>query len=165
MESKQQGATSKNPDKLLIEVHFWIELCSLWYDSEFWSLTKAPVPKSTNWGACAKIFWRESSGTAWFNLRLLRFRHLATSLSRAGKLTSPLRHAKFKEMSDVQLSGKQLSHWPLWSSTSFSCKSSSLRNLNQEERKKISVRNGLGHSCYWPRQYQSNPLDQTDFLR
>jgi len=49
-------------------------------------------------------------------------------------------HAKFKDTSEVQESGKQESHLGPWSSTSFSCKSNSLRSLdNRKEENKVST--------------------------
>jgi len=43
-------------------------------------------------------------------------------------------HAKFKDTSEVQESGKQESHLGPWSSTSFSCKSNSLRSLDNRKK-------------------------------
>jgi hypothetical protein len=77
------------------------------------------------------IFESVSTDTDRFNLKLRRFGDLATSLSNEPALTSPLIQAKFKEARDVQESGKQESHPGPRSSTSFSCKSNSLRSLDQ----------------------------------
>ena len=105
------------------------------YASDSGSWTSDPIPKSASWGARVSILCRASRGTERFSFKLFRLGDLATSLSRAPKLTSPLRQAKLRETSDVQLSGKQLSHCPLWSSTSFSCRSSSLRYLHFKSNK------------------------------
>jgi hypothetical protein len=49
-------------------------------------------------------------------------------------------HAKFKETSEVQESGKQESHLGPRSSTSFSCKSNSLKSLDNKQNEENSVK-------------------------
>jgi len=80
-----------------------------------------------------------STETARFNLKLRRFGDFATSLSNEAGSTSPLMHAKFKETSEVQESGKQESHLGPRSSTSFSCKSNSLKSLHNKEKRENEV--------------------------
>jgi hypothetical protein len=109
------------------------------YDSVWNSSGKFPVPKSSKLGVRISIFESVSTETARFNLKLRRFGDLATSLSNEAESTSPLMHAKFKETSEVQESGKQESHLGPRSSTSFSCKFNSLKSLDNKQNDEKSV--------------------------
>ena len=101
------------------------------------SCVKVPVPSSANWGAWLISLCSCSKFMLLLTFKTLNDLHRLTSLSRASKLTSLLRLAKFSISSDVKVSGKQLNQQPLLSSTSFSCMSSSTKFLYQ-----INVING-----------------------
>ena len=128
----QERDICRAPDRLRlrIDLHLRIASYSLVWDPGSTCWARGSIPNSTSWGARNRICGRVRRGTALFTLRFLRFGHLATRLMRSSKFTAPLRLPKFREMSEVKLSGKLLSHWPLSFPTSLSCKSKCSRNLH-----------------------------------
>jgi len=106
---RKKPVASQRPDKLFSELHFPKAENILTYAAGLLPLTKDPVPKSSSLGVRPSILYKTSNGTAQFNLSLLRFGLLATSLSNAEAFTSPDKQAKFKDSSSVEGFGKQLS--------------------------------------------------------
>lgn len=126
---RDKAVTSDKPERVFRFMH----LLKAFSSSEYWqagcSCKNEPVPSSVNRGA-----WISSLGNCSKVIFLLTFKtfndlHLLTSLSRASKLTSLLKLAKFSTSNEEKFSGKQLNQLPLLSLRSFSCMSSSVKFL------------------------------------
>lgn len=111
----------------------FLHLLKAFSSSECWqagsSSKKEPVPSSVNRGA--RIISLDNCSKVTFLLTFKTFNdlHLPTSLSRASKLMSVLKLAKFSTSNEEKFSGKQLNQLPLWSLRAFSFMSSSAKFL------------------------------------
>lgn len=90
------------------------------------------MPSSTSWGAFSSSFCNCSKEIFLLTFKTLNALHLSTNLSRASKVTSLFKQAKFSTSKDTKVSGKQLNHPPPKSSMPFSCMSSSVKFLKFE---------------------------------